>query len=31
MPAFKDKFSSEQIHALADYVRAFGAKEPASK
>jgi len=31
MPAFKDKLNSDQIHALADYVRAFGTKEPTSK
>ncbi len=31
MPAFKDKFTSDQIHALVDYVRAFAGKEPASK
>jgi ubiquinol-cytochrome c reductase cytochrome b subunit len=31
MPDFKDKLNSDQIHALADYVRAFGAKDSVPK
>jgi ubiquinol-cytochrome c reductase cytochrome b subunit len=31
MPAFKDKLSSDEIHALVVYTRAFATKEPATK